>query len=56
MRQNPKRIGRTDISDLNEDPVVVWQHRHYLKIVLFMGLILPTLVCGGFWNDWLGGK
>ncbi|KAI4164241.1 MAG: hypothetical protein LQ342_002206 [Letrouitia transgressa] len=54
MRQNPKRIGRTDISDLNEDPVVVWQHRHYLKIVLFMGLILPTLVCGGFWNDWLG--
>ncbi len=27
MRQNPKRIGRTDISDLNEDAVVVWQHR-----------------------------
>lgn len=25
MKQNPKRIGRTDISDLNEDPVVVWQ-------------------------------
>lgn len=56
MRQNPKRIGRTDISDLNEDPVVVWQHRHYLKVVLFMGLILPTFVCGGFWNDWVGGK
>jgi stearoyl-CoA desaturase (delta-9 desaturase) len=28
MKQNPKRIGRTDISDLNDDPVVVWQHRH----------------------------
>ena len=27
MKQNPKRIGRTDISDLNEDPVVVWQHK-----------------------------
>jgi len=55
MKQNPKRIGRTDISDLNEDPVVVWQHRHYLKVVLLMGLIFPTLVCGLLWNDWYGG-
>lgn len=30
MKQNPKRIGRSDITDLNEDPVVVWQHVHYL--------------------------
>lgn len=28
MKQNPKRIGRTDISDLNENPIVVWQHRN----------------------------
>ena len=55
MKQNPKRIGRTDISDLNEDPVVVWQHRHYLKVVLFMGLILPTFVAGLGWGDYLGG-
>ena len=55
MKQNPKRIGRTDISDLNEDPVVVWQHRHYLKVVLFMGLIFPSIVCGLGWGDWLGG-
>ncbi|KAI9882122.1 MAG: stearoyl-CoA 9-desaturase [Watsoniomyces obsoletus] len=55
MKQNPKRIGRTDISDLNEDPVVVWQHRHYLESVLFMGLILPCLVTGLCWGDWLGG-
>ena len=55
MKQNPKRIGRTDISDLNDDPVVVWQHRHYLKVVLFMGLIFPTIVAGLFWGDWKGG-
>ncbi len=55
MKQNPKRIGRTDISDLNDDPVVVWQHRHYLKVVLFMGLVFPTLVAGLGWGDWLGG-
>ena len=55
MKQNPKRIGRTDISDLNEDPVVVWQHKNYLKVVLFMGLIFPTIACGLMWNDWKGG-
>ena len=55
MKQNPKRIGRTDISDLNQDPVVVLQHRHYLKVVVIMGLVFPSLVCGLGWGDWLGG-
>jgi len=55
MKQNPKRIGRTDISDLNDDPVVVWQHKNYLKVVFFMGLIFPTLVAGLGWGDWWGG-
>jgi len=55
FKQNPKRIGRTDITDLNECSVVVWQHRNYLKSVLFMGLGFPTLVCGLGWGDWLGG-
>ncbi|KAL6717253.1 stearoyl-CoA 9-desaturase [Lecanora helva] len=55
MKQNPKRIGRTDISDLNEDPVVVWQHKHYLKVVFFMGLVFPSLVAGLGWGDYFGG-
>ncbi|EFX03072.1 acyl-desaturase [Grosmannia clavigera kw1407] len=55
MKQNPKRIGRTDITDLNEDPVVVWQHKHYIKTVLTMGIFFPMLVCGLGWGDWLGG-
>ncbi|KAI1461472.1 acyl-CoA desaturase 1 [Annulohypoxylon moriforme] len=55
MKQNPKRIGRTDISDLNDDPVVVFQHTHFIKCVLTMALIVPTLVCGLGWNDWWGG-
>ena len=55
MKQNPKRIGRTDIADLNEDVVVRWQHRHYLKVVIFMGLIFPMLVTGLGWGDWWGG-
>ncbi|KAI5777831.1 hypothetical protein EDC01DRAFT_635493 [Geopyxis carbonaria] len=55
MKQNPKRIGRTDISDLNEDPVVVWQHKNYLWVVGFMGLLFPSAVAGLLWNDWWGG-
>ncbi|KAJ3477085.1 hypothetical protein NLG97_g8934 [Lecanicillium saksenae] len=55
MKQNPKRIGRSDITDLNEDPVVVWQHRHYIPGVIFMALVFPTLVCGLGWGDWRGG-
>jgi stearoyl-CoA desaturase (delta-9 desaturase) len=55
MKQNPKRIGRTDISDLNDDPVVVWQHKNYIKVVFIMGLAFPTLVAGLGWGDWLGG-
>ncbi|CAH0028332.1 unnamed protein product [Clonostachys rhizophaga] len=54
-KQNPKRLGRTDITDLNEDPLVIWQHTHYLKIVVFMAYIFPTLVCGLGWGDYLGG-
>ena len=55
MKQNPRRIGRTDITDLNDDPVVVWQHRNYLKSIVTMGLIVPTLVCGLGWGDFMGG-
>jgi stearoyl-CoA desaturase (delta-9 desaturase) len=55
MRQNPKRAGRTDISDLNEDPVVVWQHTHFLKCVITMALVVPAVVCGFGWGDWVGG-
>lgn len=55
LKQNPKRIGRTDISDLNEDPVIVWQHKNYLKTAIVMGFLFPTLVAGLGWGDWAGG-
>ena len=54
MKQNPRRIGRTDISDLNDSPVVRFQHNHYLFMVMFAGLGLPTLVAS-LWGDWFGG-
>jgi len=55
MKQNPKRIGRTDISDLNEDPIVVFQHKHYLPLVIFSSIVFPAIVAGLGWGDWKGG-
>ncbi|WWD07182.1 hypothetical protein V865_005279 [Kwoniella europaea PYCC6329] len=37
------------------DPVVRFQHRYYVPIALFSGLILPALIAHWGWNDWLGG-
>jgi len=55
IKQDPKRIGRTDIADLNADPIVKFQHKHYLPIMLIMGFIFPMVVAGLGWGDWRGG-
>lgn len=55
LKQNPKARGRCDISDLNADPVVVFQHRNFLKLAFTMALIFPTVVAGLGWGDWIGG-
>ncbi|KAJ5991882.1 hypothetical protein N7451_007606 [Penicillium sp. IBT 35674x] len=55
MKQNPKDRGRTDISDLNQDPIVVWQHKHYGMFILAFGVLFPMTVAGLGWGDWMGG-
>ena len=55
FNQDPQKIGRVDISDLNHDPVVTWQHRHYIEVAMFMAFIFPCLVAGIGWGDWKGG-
>ncbi|ODV92591.1 hypothetical protein CANCADRAFT_1182 [Tortispora caseinolytica NRRL Y-17796] len=52
---NPKNKGRADISDLNSNPIVRWQHKHYLPILVFMALVFPCIVAGLGWGDWMGG-
>lgn len=53
--EQPKKNNRVDISDLNDDPVVVYQHKYYFPIALFMGWALPAIVAGFGWGDWYGG-
>ena len=55
LQPNPKYRARADISDLIDDWVVRFQHRHYIVIMLVSAFLLPTLLCGYFFNDYLGG-
>ncbi|KAG9016128.1 hypothetical protein FRB93_011602 [Tulasnella sp. JGI-2019a] len=49
-----ERMNLVDKSDLERDQVVRFQHKYYLPLALFMGLILPALIAS-LWNDALGG-
>ncbi|KAL1741243.1 hypothetical protein HDZ31DRAFT_67130 [Schizophyllum fasciatum] len=50
-----RRPGVADVSDLSKNPVVRFQHTHYVKLMLFMAFILPTLVAWIGWGDARGG-
>ncbi|CAO3637222.1 unnamed protein product [Cunninghamella blakesleeana] len=49
------RIGYADVADLKADPIIRFQHRHYVWFALFFGFIFPTLVAGLGWGDFRGG-
>ncbi len=40
--------------DLERDPLIAFQHRHYLPIAFFVGFIAPALI-GLLLGDWIGG-
>ncbi|KAK6204650.1 putative fatty acid desaturase [Scheffersomyces amazonensis] len=54
-KANPKNRARADISDLTSDQIVVFQHRHYLLIMVTAAFIFPVLVAGLGWGDYWGG-
>ena len=41
-------LGRSAAKDLQRDPIVMWQHRHYGLLTLIMNLALPVLL--GVWH------
>ncbi|KAJ3196043.1 hypothetical protein HK101_010283 [Irineochytrium annulatum] len=55
MKQDKNVIGRVDISDLNKDPLIVWQHKNYLAVASVMAFLVPTLIAGLGWGDFAGG-
>lgn len=53
-KPNYPRMGLIDKKDLEIDPVVRFQHKHYVPLTLFLGIVLPTLI-GATYGDAMGG-
>ncbi|KXN69513.1 delta-9 desaturase [Conidiobolus coronatus NRRL 28638] len=47
-------IGNAEVDDLEADPIIMWQHKNFLWIAIFMSLVFPTLVAS-LWGDAFGG-
>lgn len=41
--------------DFLSDKLIMWQHKYYMAIAVFAGLVLPALLGELFFNSWLGG-
>lgn len=55
MMKSPDAESRyKNVADLERDPVVMFQHRHYVKLGILFGFVLPTLIAGS-WGDAIGG-
>lgn len=48
-------IKHSKLDELPNEEIVKWQLKYYFQLYLIVGLILPSLICGIFWNDYLGG-
>lgn len=51
---SPKQPSTANVSDLERDALVRWQHRHFGLVGLLIGFALPTAVAS-LWGDALGG-
>lgn len=53
--QKPHPMQKAYSRDLRQDPIVMWQDRHYLPIAITMGFFLPTLLGWLLAGSALGG-
>lgn len=53
MLFSPPRSSFEMVKDLQQDKWVSWQHRHYVALAVFFGLVLPALL-GLAWDGWRG--
>lgn len=55
VKQDESKIGKTDMSDLEADPLLRFQDKHYSWLAVLIGFVIPTLICGYGWGDFRGG-
>jgi len=54
VRKHPavRKAGKTiSMADLEQDPLVMFQHRHYIPCFLLAGFILPTILPTMLWGE-----
>lgn len=54
VKQNINQIGYADISDLNRDRMILFQHDYYLPIAASFGVVFPIALAAS-WGDLWGG-
>lgn len=47
--------GRVEMSDIDKDRLVQWQHKHYTALFFIFGFFIPLAIAGLGWGDWRGG-
>jgi len=55
FKQDSRRAGRVDISDLNNNPILQFQHKYYLPIAILFAFVLPCSIAHFGWDDLWGG-
>ena len=56
VRKHPDVISKgkkIDLSDLERDPIVMFQHRHYVPLAVLFCVILPSVIPWYFWGEGL---
>lgn len=54
VRKHPevmKKGANIDLSDLEQDPIVVWQRRLYIVLMPLLSFIIPTWIPIRYWNE-----
>jgi len=55
VHPKPELKIKADLKDLNDHAMIRWQHKNYLWFGPFCAFVIPTVVAGLGWGDWLGG-
>lgn len=53
LRESPETLDNERVADIAKDPLVRWQHKHYVSIAFFMVVLLPAAI-GSLWGDPVG--
>lgn len=52
---DPSSRTFNNVPDLKQDKFLMLQHKYANPLSVLIGIVMPTVACGLFWGDWLGG-